>query len=239
MNELVTERLILRPFTLEDAAFALELVNDPAFVRFIGDKGVRTLEDARAYLRDGPLASYEKHGFGLLRVETASEGEAVGMCGLLQRESLPAPDLGFAFLSRAWGRGYAFEAAVAVLKWARDVLGLERVLALTAPDNTRSARVLRKLRLSQEGSVRLSEDGPELHLYGRPLRVAQPPPAPAQAPASAASSPPSSAPPEERPAPAKKAAAKKSAAKTPAAKTPAAKKSTKPSGSSKRKKDAP
>lgn len=237
MNELVTERLVLRPFTLEDAAFALELVNEPAFVRFIGDTHVRTLEDARAYLRDGPLASYEKNGFGLLRVETASEGEAVGMCGLLRREALSAPDLGFAFLARAWRRGYAFEASVAVLKWARDVLGLERVLAITAPDNARSARVLQKLHLREEGTVRLAEDGPELVLYGRALRAAQAP----AAPASPAAPPRAAAP--AAPAPAAERArtkAEPAAPSEPAAPPkPRAKKSKAAPAAKKRKKDPP
>ena len=128
-------RLVLREFEPGDAAFVLELVNEPPFREFIGDKGVRSLEGARAYLRDGPLASYARHGFGLWLVERRGGGEALGMCGLLKRDALPDPDIGFAFLERHWGRGYAFEAASAVLAHARDALRLPRVVAVTAVGN--------------------------------------------------------------------------------------------------------
>src|SRR5580765_5730685 len=115
MLVLQTERLRLRSFTTGDAPFVLTLLNEPSFLRFIGDKNVRTLEDARQYLLNGPIASYEQNGFGILLVELKDANVPIGMCGLIKREELPEPDIGFAFIPDYWGRGFAFEAATAVM----------------------------------------------------------------------------------------------------------------------------
>jgi len=179
MNELATERLRLRPFDLGDAAFALRLLNEPGFLRHIGDKGVRTLEDARAYLADGPLASYARHGFGLLAVVPRAGGEPLGMCGLLKRDVLPDPDVGFALLAAHEGRGYAFEAASAVLADARERLGLARIVALVAPDNARSIRLLERLGMFPEGAVRLAEGDAPCRLFALGPPGGPPPPLPA------------------------------------------------------------
>lgn len=141
---LPTDRLILREFTLADAAFIVELLNEPAFIEFIGDKGVRDLAGAEQYLRAGPLASYAKHGFGLWAV-TLKDGTPLGMCGLLQRDFLPHPDVGYALLARFHGQGYAHEAATAVLRHARGHLGLTTLHALTAFKNPSSVHLLGKL----------------------------------------------------------------------------------------------
>ena len=164
MTGLDTPRLHLRPFTLDDAAFIVGLVNDPDWLRYIGDKGVRTEDDARRYLREGPLASYARHGFGLLAVETRAEGAAVGMCGLLKRDTLPDPDLGFAFLPAARGRGYAIEGARAVLDAAREA-GHRRVLAVVTPGNARSIAVLEKAGFRFERVARMSDDADEVRVY--------------------------------------------------------------------------
>jgi RimJ/RimL family protein N-acetyltransferase len=162
---LETERLILRRLELGDAPFIVELLNDPSFLRYIGDKGVRSLDDAREYLRTGPLASYERFGFGLF-LTVLREGEIpIGICGLLKRDSLEDVDVGFAFLPRYWSKGYAFEAASAVLAYGRQELGLGRIVAITSPDNTASMRLLEKLGLAYESRVRLSEDSPEVRLF--------------------------------------------------------------------------
>jgi RimJ/RimL family protein N-acetyltransferase len=145
----------VRRLTLEDAPFILELVNDPLFLRFVGDKGVRTLEAARNYLRNGPLASYAQHGFGLFQVSLKGSGEAIGMCGLLKRDVLEDVDIGFAYLPQFSGRGYATEAALATMHYGRDVLGLKRIVALTAPGNAASQNVLRKLGLRHTQTLRL------------------------------------------------------------------------------------
>ena len=145
MTELVTERLELRRFTEDDAGFVLRLVNEPAFLRHIGDRGVRSLDDARRYIADGPVAGYEKYGYGLLHVVRKSDDASLGMCGILKRDVLPEPDLGFSFLPEHWSRGYAYESASAVMRHARAVLGLHRVLAITTSDNASSIRLLGKL----------------------------------------------------------------------------------------------
>lgn len=144
MLPLVTERLLLRELVLTDAPFILELLNEPGFVHFIGDKGVRDLAGAENYLRTGPLASYAHHGFGLLTV-TLKDGPPVGICGLLQRDFLPHPDLGYALLARHTRQGYAHEAAAAVLRDARDRLGLATLHAITAFRNPDSVKLLGKL----------------------------------------------------------------------------------------------
>jgi RimJ/RimL family protein N-acetyltransferase len=150
-----TGRLAMRPLTLADAAFILQIVNEPDFIANIRDSGVRTLEDAERYLTDGPLASYAQHGFGLWRVEVRGTGQVVGMCGLLKRDTLPDPDIGFAFLEPVRGRGYATEAARATLDWGRREKGLARIVAITAPHNAASAAVLEKAGMRFEALVEM------------------------------------------------------------------------------------
>ena len=155
--------------TAGDAPFILELLNDPDWLRFIGDKGVRTLDDARNYIRTGPVESYAKHGFGLLLVELKTDRSRMGLCGLVRRDVLPGVDLGYAFLPPYRRNGYAIEAASAVLRFARESARLDRILAITDPDNERSIRVLEKLDFAYERRVRLSEGSEEISLYARPL----------------------------------------------------------------------
>jgi [ribosomal protein S5]-alanine N-acetyltransferase len=140
-----TERLRLDDFVLDDAGFILELLNEPDFIKNIADKGVRDIAGAEAYLRDGPLAMYAKHGHGLYKVSLKQSGEAIGMCGLIRRDTLDYPDLGYAFLQRHGGRGYASESGAAVLERARLQLSMQRIVAITAPDNAASIHVLQKL----------------------------------------------------------------------------------------------
>ncbi len=162
---LETERLILRRLELADAEFILELLSDPSFLRFIGDKGVRTLDHAREYIENGPMASYQRFGFGLFLTARREDGVPIGICGLLKRESLRDVDVGFAFLPRYWSNGYAFESASAVLSYGRKTFGLTRIVAITSPDNTPSICLLEKLGLKFESMIRLSEDSPEVRLF--------------------------------------------------------------------------
>jgi RimJ/RimL family protein N-acetyltransferase len=162
MLVLETERLVLRPFTMDDAPFILTLLNEPSFLRYIGDKKVRTLEDARQYLLNGPIASYERNGFGLCLVELKDSQTAIGMCGLLKREELPDPDIGFAFLPDFWNKGFAFEAAAAVMNDARARLKLNRILAIVNPDNYASIKLLERLGMKFAG---LRDEG-QTKLYG-------------------------------------------------------------------------
>jgi RimJ/RimL family protein N-acetyltransferase len=165
MKILETERLILRQLTVEDADFVLQLLNEPSFLSFIGDKGVRTIDDARNYILTGPIESYERFGFGLYLTELKENGIPIGMCGLLKRESLKDVDIGYAFLPKFWGQGYASEAASAVMAFGKSALGLNRIVAVTTPDNHSSIKVLAKLGLRFEQMVRLSEDEPEIKLF--------------------------------------------------------------------------
>lgn len=165
MHILETERLRLRPLTAEDAAFILELLNEPSFIQNIADKGVRTLDDARAYIANGPVASYRQHGFGLCAVELRDSGEPIGMCGLIKREGLDDPDIGFAYLERHWHRGYAVEAARRTLAYGREQLGLPRVVAITAPFNVASAQVLERIGMSFVRLIDLPAHGGVSRLY--------------------------------------------------------------------------
>jgi [ribosomal protein S5]-alanine N-acetyltransferase len=142
---LETERLRLRHLSEADAPFMLGLLNDPDFLRNIGDRGVRTLDQARHYILTGAVASYQQHGFGLDLVESKQSGTGVGICGLLRRDSHPDVEIGFAFLPTARGQNFAFESGRAVLDFGIHSLRLPRIVALTAPDNRASIRVLEKL----------------------------------------------------------------------------------------------
>lgn len=163
--ELETEQLRLRAFVLDDAEFILELLNQPSFIQFIGDKGVRSVDDAKKYIATGPIESYQRHGFGLYLVELKDRKVPIGMCGVLKRESLPNPDLGFAFLPESWGKGYAFEAASAVLKEARDTFHLTRILAITSPDNDASIKLLERLGFQFDRVMKLSDDSDDVKLF--------------------------------------------------------------------------
>lgn len=160
-----TERLTLRQLSPDDAPLILELLNEPSFIRYIGDKGVRNLDDAVNYILNGPVASYQLHGFGLYLVELKADRTPIGICGVLKRDTLPDPDIGFAFLPAYWKLGYAFESAAAVMTHAREVLGMDRILAITSPDNEASERLLGKIGLRFDRLTRLSEGSPEVKLF--------------------------------------------------------------------------
>ncbi|QEL55591.1 GNAT family N-acetyltransferase [Chromobacterium paludis] len=162
--EIETLRLRLRPLDERDAPFILELLNEPAFLANIGDKDVRDLAGARNYIEKGPQASYQQYGHGLLLVELSGNAEPVGICGLVKRDSLPHPDIGYAFLQRHWGRGYACEAGAACLAHASAVLKIAQVVGITAPHNLGSIRVLEKLGLRYDRTLELPGiEGPSLY----------------------------------------------------------------------------
>ncbi len=142
-----TERLRLREFTYEDTAFLIELLNSPDWIKFIGNRNVATEAQAIQYLEDGPLKSYRLHGFGLSLVEKKDDRKPIGMCGIIRRDFLENPDLGFAFLPAFYGKGYAFEIASATLNYAKHKLGLLKISAITLPENSRSIRLLEKIGL--------------------------------------------------------------------------------------------
>jgi RimJ/RimL family protein N-acetyltransferase len=163
---LETERLLLRHLSTEDAEFILELLNEPSFIRNIGDRGIRTIEGANSYILNGPVASYAKNGFGLYLVKLKETDESIGMCGLIKRDTLEDVDIGYAFLPRFWSKGYAVESARAVREYAKNAIGLKRIVAIVDPENEGSIRVLERIGLQFEKMVRLSEDDIELKLFG-------------------------------------------------------------------------
>jgi RimJ/RimL family protein N-acetyltransferase len=160
-----TPRLLVRELTIDDAEFIFRLVNEPSFLKNIGDKGVRDLEDARRFILNGPWASHRERGYGQFLVELKEGGDPIGVCGLLFRESLNVSDVGGAFLPQFWGRGFAHEAARAVIEYGRSTLGIESIVALTRADNLPSIKVLEKLGMSYEKMVKMSDDDPGTALY--------------------------------------------------------------------------
>lgn len=145
MKILKTGRLTLHQLKPNDAPFILDLLNEPAFHKYIGDKGVRERKGALEYLENGPIASYENYGYGLYLVKELASHSSIGICGLKKREVLEIPDLGFAFIKKYWGQGFATEAGQAVLDYAQKELKLFHIAAITHPDNEGSIKVLTKL----------------------------------------------------------------------------------------------
>lgn len=155
MVVLETDRLVLREVVEADAPFVLELLNSAGFIDNIGDRGVRTIDEAAAYIRERMLASYAEHGFGMWVTEQKAGGAPVGLAGLVKREGLDVPDVGYAFIAKAWGQGYAQEAAAAIVAHARAALGLTALAAITSPENYASMAVLRKVGFSFRGMIAL------------------------------------------------------------------------------------
>ena len=158
MENITTPRLIICELSETDAEFILELVNDPDWLQYIGDRGVRNLEDARQYILNGPVASYREFGFGLYLTKLKPDGTPIGICGLLKRKYLKDVDIGFAFLPVFRNQGYAVEAASAVMDHGRSVLGIKTIVAITSPDNTRSIKILKKLGLRYNRDVKIIDD---------------------------------------------------------------------------------
>ncbi|MEL6720888.1 MAG: GNAT family N-acetyltransferase [Bacteroidota bacterium] len=162
---LTTDRLLIKEFQRKDAAFVLELVNTPAWLKYIGDRAVYNLSDAENYVNDRLMAAYKTHGFGMYAVWHKEHNIAIGMCGLVQRDYLEYPDLGFAFLSAFTRKGYAFEASQAVLLFAQQQLKLEQLYAFTLPENLSSIKLLEKLDFQYQKDFQIPNDSDHLSLY--------------------------------------------------------------------------
>jgi RimJ/RimL family protein N-acetyltransferase len=181
MKILETERTVLREITGNDDEFTLDLLNQPSFIKYIGDRGVRTLEQSREFIETRYRKSYRDNGFGLYVVELKADFDKlgdipisafesqiptpVGICGFVKRDTLPDPDIGFAFLPQFEKKGYAFESAAGIMKYGYQILGFKRVLAITSPDNESSGRLLGKLGFTLERLVKLSNDDDEVKLF--------------------------------------------------------------------------
>lgn len=165
MNRILeTERLFLRELNLTDAGFILALLNSEPWLRYIGDRGVKNIQQAEKYLLEGPMTSYRVNGFGLYLV-TLKSGIPVGVCGLLRRDTMPHPDIGFAFLPAFSGKGYGFEIARATMEYAKSDLGLATILAITTPDNTPSINLLKKIGMHFEKSVLFKDSNEEMLMF--------------------------------------------------------------------------
>lgn len=162
---IATERLLLRPFTLQNSDFILELLNTEGWIKYIGDRNVKTTEQAREYLENGPLKSYQTNGFGLSLVQLKANNKPIGMCGLIKRDYLDHPDIGFAFLPNYTGKGYAYEVAKRTIQYAMNELQKENILAITLPENSSSIRLLVKLGFKYDKNFITKDTNEELLLY--------------------------------------------------------------------------
>tara|TARA_R110002072_G_scaffold261258_1_gene419918 strand:+ start:73529 stop:74029 length:501 start_codon:yes stop_codon:yes gene_type:complete len=160
-----TERLILREMTLDDAAFLYKLMNSENWLKYIGDRGINSVEAARAYMLKSYLGSYQMNGFGAYMMVRKTDGELIGNCGLYKREKLKHPDIGFAMLPEFYKMGYGYEAAMGVLKYAKENLNIDTVLAITDKENRSSIGLLNKIGLNQKDVIKLDKAGPDLLLF--------------------------------------------------------------------------
>lgn len=162
---LETDRLRIREFTLQDTAFIIELLNSPGWLKYIGDRQVHTLEQATAYLQNGPVKSYAENGFGLWMVELKKDGTPIAMCGIIRRDFLQHPDIGFALLPAFMGQGYAFEMASAVQSYATNSLKLEKLCAIVLAENEHSIKLLNKLHFRPHATIIYPGTDDELLLF--------------------------------------------------------------------------
>lgn len=160
-----TERLKLRELTLDDTSFITELVNSEGWLRYIGDRNIKTKAQAQAYLENGPIKSYRENGFGLWLVELKEDKTPIGMCGILKRDQLEHPDIGFAFLPAFTGKGFAFEAAGATMRYANGKLNLSDICAIVMPENKSSVKLLEKIGMKYSKPFRFPDGKEELALY--------------------------------------------------------------------------
>ena len=160
-----TERVILRKFTIDDAAFMLEMLNTPTWLRFIGDRNVKTLEEAENYLLNGNIRSYQEYGFGFYVVVIKETQESIGICGIVKREGLEDVDIGFAFFQQFMGKGYGYEAGSATLNYALNDLKIKKIVAIVDPENVVSIALLKKIGLQFKKMIQLSPKGIELMLF--------------------------------------------------------------------------
>jgi RimJ/RimL family protein N-acetyltransferase len=161
-----TERLRINQLTVHDAPFVLTLLNTPTWLRYIGDRGIKNLDEARNYLLNGPIASYKRLGFGLYLVSLKEGDVPIGMSGLIKRDGLDDVDVGFALHPDYIGKGYAFESTSAIMTYARDVLKLPAIVAITTEDNIHSIALLKKIGLDYKKMVTLPGNPKEYMLFG-------------------------------------------------------------------------
>ena len=169
-NIFKTERLILRELNINDTSFIIQLLNSPNFLECIGDRNVRTEADAKKYLIDGPIKNYSEFGFGLWMVSLKTNETPIGICGLLKRDELDHPDIGYAFLPEFTKKGYAFEAAKATLLYAKNTFSIYTILAITVEKNKSSIQLLNKIGLQFIKQITIKNRGVDLMLFSNEIK---------------------------------------------------------------------
>lgn len=169
MTLINTDRLSIRYIKVEDFNFIFRLLNDPSWIKYIGDKGIKTEDDARNYIQTGPLQMYKNFGFGLYLVTLKETAVPIGLCGLIKRPSLENIDLGYAFLPEYTGKGYAFEATKAVLQYGKEQLTIDKIVAITTIDNLSSEKVLLKLGFTFDSLIKEKNEAEQLKLFTKVL----------------------------------------------------------------------
>jgi len=165
-----TDRLLLSKITIDDAPFILELVNTPDWIKYIGDRNIKTVEQAETHIKNNQLKCYETHGFGYYKLQVKAENlKTIGTSGLLRRDNLEHVDIGFSFIPDYHGKGYGFEAASEIMKLAKDKFNIKTLCAITLPINQPSINLLEKLGLSYQKTVKPFEDDEELLLFAKNL----------------------------------------------------------------------
>ena len=163
-----TERLLISKFTLEDAPFFLELVNTPNWIKYIGERNIKTIPQAEEAIKKGHLKSYKTYGFGFYTLQLKSEqNKTIGTCGLIKRDTLKHPDIGFALLPDYESKGFGYESSIAIMSLAKKQFKLKKVLAITLPTNKSSIKLIEKIGLSYEKRVKPFEDDEELLLFAK------------------------------------------------------------------------
>ena len=162
---ITTDRLNLKLASMEDAPFFLELYNTPTFIQFIGDKNLRSLEDARSYVQNRFLPQIERLGYGNYLIIRKEDGAKIGSVGIFEREGLDVQDIGFSFLEEFQGKGYGYEAASKLLETACTDCGCSKISAITSKENIASQSLIQKLGLKYLKTVQLPDDPEELLYY--------------------------------------------------------------------------
>ncbi|WP_454059783.1 GNAT family N-acetyltransferase [Elizabethkingia ursingii] len=165
MKTYETERLIIKPITLDDAAFLLDLYNRPKFIQYIGDKNLRSIDDAQTYIQNRFLPQLERSGFGNYTITLKENNETIGAVGIFERDGLPIMDIGYSFLEEYEGKGYAYEAAIKVKKIGMTDFGLEKLSAITSKENVASQKLLGKLGLAYVKDISLPNEDEVLMYY--------------------------------------------------------------------------
>jgi [ribosomal protein S5]-alanine N-acetyltransferase len=169
MTLIDTNRLVIRKITEQDFHFIFRLLNEPSWIKYIGDKGIKTEDDAKNYIKTGPIQMYKDFGFGLFIVTLKENAVPIGLCGLIKRPSLENIDLGYAFLPEYTGKGYAFEATKAVIQYGKEQLSIDKIVAITTIDNLNSEKVLLKLGFSFDSLIKENNASKELKLFTKVL----------------------------------------------------------------------